>query len=267
MIINPDWRILTIGDGDLSFSAALWQHHKPHTLCATVLDSRTTLLEKYSDNQLDFLEKNNITVLTDFDVTNSNTWQGISYGQFDLVIFQFPLVPAFNNAALFFNECEHISVNTLNRILLRHFLLNCFKHFLDPAGQRLALITSKDVKPYSHWNIETALVEQTELNYLGKTPFDITQFDGYKVRNVDRDKHVKETQGWSYIFSDSDAHLVQQHLIAPLNCSNGCCWCQITHFQSEIDKTNHLASKRHREMAKFSQQWQWALAHHTSFQN
>lgn len=114
MIINPDWRILTIGDGDLSFSAALWQHHKPHTLCATVLDSRTTLLEKYSDNQLDFLEKNNITVLTDFDVTNSNTWQGISYGQFDLVIFQFPLVPAFNNAALFFL----MNVSTLVLILL-----------------------------------------------------------------------------------------------------------------------------------------------------
>jgi hypothetical protein len=51
MYINPDWRILTVGDGDLSFSASLMAHHKPRSLTATIFDSRATLMRKYGDDE------------------------------------------------------------------------------------------------------------------------------------------------------------------------------------------------------------------------
>ena len=45
MHINPNWRILTVGDGDLSFSHALLTHYHPKQLTATVFDD----LVIYSD--------------------------------------------------------------------------------------------------------------------------------------------------------------------------------------------------------------------------
>jgi hypothetical protein len=38
---------------------------------------------------------------------------------------------------------------------------------------------------------------QTSLSYVGKMAFNISEFPGYKIRNVDRDKHVKDTQGFT----------------------------------------------------------------------
>jgi len=50
MYINPNWRILTIGDGDLSFSNALLQHYAPTQLTATIYDPLATLENKYGDD-------------------------------------------------------------------------------------------------------------------------------------------------------------------------------------------------------------------------
>jgi 25S rRNA (uracil2634-N3)-methyltransferase len=49
------------------------------------------------------------------------------------------------------------SANLANRDLLYHFLKQSFKVLLNPEGERLCYITSKSVKPYSHWHIETSL--------------------------------------------------------------------------------------------------------------
>ena len=38
------------------------------------------------------------------------------------------------------------STNTLNRSLLRQFLVHAFQYFLDPHGANLAFITSKGCK-------------------------------------------------------------------------------------------------------------------------
>ena len=47
MYINPKWRILTIGDGDLSFSVSLLKNYQPRALTATVFDSQLSLSTKY----------------------------------------------------------------------------------------------------------------------------------------------------------------------------------------------------------------------------
>ena len=77
------------------------------------------------------------------------------------------------------------------------------------------MITSKNVSPYKFWRIESKLTTfrsadnsvakdeksgvgkdeknrypLTEFEYLGRLPFDVKLFPGYKIQNVSRDSHV-----------------------------------------------------------------------------
>ncbi len=274
MYIKPNWRILTIGDGDLSFSASLWQNFQPKQLTATVFDSQQTLEDKYQHHAIDQLNTDsNQQVLFGFDVTNPKTWPKdwsvLKEQQFDLVIFQFPLVPAFEDPE-FFHKMGDISVNTLNRLLLRQYLVHCEKYFLDPDGPQLCYITSKDVKPYCEWNIENSLNRDLEnIQYLGSMLFDINKFPGYKVRNVDRDKHVKDTQGITCVWSpktqpseNSENH--DERLIARLESKThqekDCCKiCKAGPFVSTQDKILHEQTKKHRLMQQYEDQFNQAI--------
>lgn len=261
MFIKPSWRILTIGDGDLSFSASIAQHIKPRSLVATIYDNKTSLTEKYSNKFFDKLTKYGIPVLTSIDVTDSSTWGGISLHSFDLVIFQFPLVP--NNST--FQEHQHNktvgSNNTINRLLLHRFLAHCFEFFLDKNGQRLAMITSKDVKPYRQWNIETSLVDNLKCDYIGQCDFNFDDYPNYQIRNVDRNKFVKETQAISYFYSDKSQPHMAQHLKVPNYCYDDdfCTICRVGPITTEKDWDAHIDSKRHRQMSIYEAQWQSKL--------
>ncbi|XPF93684.1 class I SAM-dependent methyltransferase [Colwellia sp. RE-S-Sl-9] len=256
MYINPAWRILTIGDGDLSFSCSLLKNYCPKALTATIFDDYASLTAKYGEEHFQQLQAQRCEVLTGFDVTNKQTWEQLNKQQFDVVIFQFPLIPAFNSAEDYQQQCANVSMNTLHRRLLRQYLLHCFNEFLDSNGAQLAFITSKDVKPYRQWNIEQALTLNTDINYLGYIPFEIENFPGYKIRNVDRDKHVKDTQGITHVFSRLIATELDNKLTMPKYLrKHYCSGCRVGPFHTEQDRTNHIASKRHQQMALFEQQW------------
>lgn len=266
MHLKPNWRILTIGDGDLSFSASLWNHFKPAQLTATVFDSQQTLEDKYQHHAIKQLHTDpNQQVLFGFDVTDPKTWAKLRNQSFDLVIFQFPLVPAFEDPE-YFHKMGDISVNTLNRLLLRKFLIHCTQYFLDPNGQQLCYITSKDVKPYCEWNIENSLIQGLEhIEYLGSMPFNIADFPGYKVRNVDRDKHVKDTQGITYVWrpkTDTLTHnnALERELIEGLIAKSHqgeeyCEFCKAGPFVSASDKALHEQTKKHRLMQQYENQY------------
>lgn len=256
MIINKQWRILTVGDGDLSFSHSLYKYHQPQSLTATVYDSLETLLSKYSDNAYHALDEAGTPLLFGFDVTDKTTWSTLAQQQFDVVIFQFPLLPAFSSFDAYQARGEEVSINTLNRQLLRTFLQHAFQYFLDPAGEQLCFITSKDVKPYREWNIENALHMQSDFHYLGSSLFDIGDFPEYRVRNVDRDKHVRDTQGRTYVWSSDSAHPLQSALQGPIYQQSSCCTiCRAGPFTTDIDRKEHNASKKHQQMLQFERQW------------
>jgi len=260
MIIKPQQRILTVGDGDLSFSHALWQHHQPALLCASVLDSEQQLNDKYQQHQLYELKEAGCQVLTGFDVTNPKSWGDLPTQQFDLVIFQFPLLPAFDDQQDFLRQCEGISVNTLNRKLLRQYLIHCQQYFLDSQGEQLCYITSKDVKPYREWNIEQSIHQKTNLHYLGSSLFDIANFPGYRVRNVDRDKHVKDTQGITYVWSPQADHAIRAQLkAAEFVGENYCTPCRAGPFGNQQQRDDHMASRKHKLMTEYEQQWKSLL--------
>tara|TARA_R110001583_G_scaffold67490_6_gene192886 strand:+ start:885 stop:1676 length:792 start_codon:yes stop_codon:yes gene_type:complete len=257
MIIKKQWRILTVGDGDLSFSHSLHQYHQPHQLTATVYDSQGTMTQKYTENAFSSLLKQKVPVLFNFDVTNINSWVGLKKNQFDVVIFQFPLLPGFQSFEEYQHKAAKISVNTLNRDLLRTFLKNAFQYFLDPKGEQLCFITSKDVKPYREWNIENALHLHTNFYYQGSSLFNIENFPNYKVRNVDRDKHVKDTKGRTYVWSLQENHALKNELDAPVFQDKDCCMmCRAGPFTTQFDKDKHNASKKHQQMMQFEALWQ-----------
>lgn len=256
MLIEKNWRVLTIGDGDLSFSAAIASHHQPAALTATVFDDKPTLLTKYTENAFQQLQNHQVDVLFEFDVTKPSSWGELNKHSFDLVIFQFPLIPGFKSKQEYQEKCSEFNTNTLNRQLLRAFLLHSFEHFLDPNGKRLCYITSKDVKPYKEWNIENALHINTSLFYLGWHDFDIEAFPGYKVRNVDRDKHVKDTRGITYVWSDKEDHPLKKQLTPSLYQGEEYCeLCASGPYHTEADKARHLRSKKHLNMLHYENLW------------
>lgn len=264
MYINPKWRILTVGDGDLSFSLSLLQHHQSQLLTATIFDDYPTLTAKYGAAHYQQLQAENCEVLTEFDITQPDSWSSVKKHSYDLVIFQFPLVPGFSSQAEFNDKCAGISINVLNRRLLRRFLINACAQLLDPHGTQLCYITSKDVKPYREWNIEYALNIGTDIHYQGAMPFDINKFPGYKIRNVDRDKHVKDTKGITYVWSPKSPSELSHTLTKPLLLGEDCChFCRAGPFTSEQHKQEHFRSRKHLRMSQFEQQWFNYLQQHS----
>lgn len=259
MYINPAWRILTIGDGDLSFSASLWQHYQPKALTATIFDSEAALFAKYGDEFYQQLLSDGGEVLVNFDVTASRTWGTLQRHQYDVVIFQFPLVPRFSSADEFKQRIDNISINTLNRRLLRTYLVHCFDYFLAKTGAQLAFITSKEVAPYRQWNIEQALTINTAIKFIGKLAFNLDNFPGYRIRNVDRDKHVRATKSITYVYSSkANTELDDNVWFLPYHHEpreNYCHLCQSGVFYTDKDRQIHLNTKKHRQMLQFEQQW------------
>jgi sulfur relay (sulfurtransferase) DsrF/TusC family protein len=280
MVINKEWSVLTIGDGDLSFSRSIFDNFQPKKLTATVLDSVTELTNKYGSENLDYLlQQSNGTlslvdcqVITEFDITNSDNIHQLTK-EYDLVIFQFPLVPNFSSQGEFQQRTKSctqsseqvLSINTINRRLLRLFLINSFDCLLAQDGAQLAYISSKDVKPYTDWDIEYSLTKWTELDCVGSMEFITEQFPGYKIRNVDRDKHVKDTASLTYVWTSNKNRDVALELLptmTPLPTLFGDLGCDICHagpFETEQEKISHLAGKKHKRMSEYEVQWQGYL--------
>ncbi|KZN31635.1 class I SAM-dependent methyltransferase [Pseudoalteromonas luteoviolacea] len=258
MKLNPQWRILTVGDGDLSFSYSIQKYLKPKTLVASIYDSEETLKRKYQEHAFDKLVDSKTPVLTEFDVTSPSCWEQLNQQQFDVVVFQFPLIPAFASHDEF--KQNNLTVNTLNRRLLRYFLVYSQTYALDKQGPMLSIITSKDVKPYCEWNLEQTLHQGLDITYLGQTDFEIDQFPEYKIRNVDRDKHVKDTRGISYFWSSKGQLPLPVSLQFPGYLSEThCSMCRAGPFLTEQDERAHWSSKKHKQMSRHEKTWQTFL--------
>lgn len=273
MIIKPHWNILTIGDGDLSFSRALLQYVQPQQLTASVYDSEVVLAEKYGDEHAWALQQAGTQVIFDLDITRPDSWPQDSTVlpryHFDVVIFQFPLMPAFNGHTDFLNRCDGLSVNTLNRRLLRLYLIHCQRYLLAEQGAQLCYITSKDLMPYNQWNIEHAINQQTELHYLGCMDFDADMFPGYRIRNVDRDKFVRNRGGTTFVWSPEpdafarvttdDGFELRQPGYVSCEQHHYCTPCQAGPFATQQHIDGHLNSRKHRLMMEYEAQWQTLL--------
>ncbi|GAA6185463.1 DUF2431 domain-containing protein [Aliiglaciecola sp. 2_MG-2023] len=261
MYLDKDWRVLTVGDGDLSFSWSIFKDLAIKNVTASVLDDKDTLTSKYSKNQLANLHAHGVKVLHELDICNQSSFSSSLHHAFDLIIFQFPLIPAFSNKAEFDTKGK-LHKNTLNRLLIWRFLQHSFDYFLDPKGRQLAYITSKDVKPYSHWNIENLNPVPEQINFLGYMTFQPTDFPRYQLRNVDRDKILKSTASKTYVWGSKNIDYSELNLTPSSKHQANCCsLCGKGPFSADKDWQEHCSSSFHLRLAGYEQLWQSYLNH------
>lgn len=259
MYLHATWRVLTIGDGDLSFSLALSEKWPDLQVSASVLDSEQQVRDKYQLNAIDKLRQRGQQVFFEVDITQPESFRNKLKNDFDLTIFQFPLVPNIGMRKPGQSWHQGTDSNLLNRRLLKDFLQYSADYFLSPKGARLCYITSKDVKPYCDWHIE-CLGDHSPLRYLGNMPFNPTDYHGYRVRNVDRDKQVKSTAATTYVWSDKPSLELCPLLNRPLPAQEQYCpLCKIGPVEEKQDWLNHLNSRQHRRRAEYQRKWENSL--------
>ncbi|MDC0602925.1 DUF2431 domain-containing protein, partial [Aliiglaciecola sp.] len=245
------------GDGDLSFSACLAESLDKDMLVASTLDNKETIYNKYSINAVDQLEHKGVAIKFGLDICDSTSFDPTLKHDFDVIIFQFPLIPTHKDL-LDYKQASRWGGNVLNRRLLWHFLHHAFSYFLSPRGRQLAMITSKDVKPYSHWNIEN-LYQSSNYKFLGYQNFDIDEFTGYRLRNVDRDKEVKNTASKTYLWGANIPSEFTGVLPSPKHKQNYCCLCGKGPFNDESDRLAHQNSRGHKRLQHYEEAWRSAI--------
>jgi len=255
MYLDPNWNILTVGDGDLSFSCSLLKDHGYGHLTASTFDDAETVKTKYHSNEIDSLNNSAIRIFHKLDITDATSIPNELFYKFDLVIFQFPLIPLFKSIQAFQYAQGHSS-NLLNRQLIVSFINNSTEHLLAPEGANLCYVTSKDVKPYSDWDLENIGPLANGASFLGLMDFDHLNFPRYKIRNVDRDQQVKGTEAKTYVWGRKHIVPLTNFLnTSPKHLNNHCKLCGKGPFGSANEVEMHENSKTHQRKVKYQTEW------------
>ena len=255
MYLPKNGRVITIGDGDLSFSRALLAHLSHENIIATTYDSEDILRDKYTRNALDDLLNAGVRVEHSVDINDLASINRLPHNFADIVIFNHPLVPNRRSGTATQKERDK-RANIANRDLLYHFLKQCFEVLLNPVGERLCYITSKSVKPYSHWHIETSLTLNQPYHHIGNEAFDLSLFKHYMVRRIDRDKCVKLEASDVHVYSDNTRHPIKKYL-TPFNFTEdkGCPLCRKGPFTHANDWKNHQNTRLHKSQQQYHDAW------------
>ncbi|KAI0017314.1 hypothetical protein F4780DRAFT_610919 [Xylariomycetidae sp. FL0641] len=224
----PEDKILLVGDGDLSFSASLVEHHYCADVTATVLEkSQEELLEKYphAAENIAKIEAEGSRVLFDVDATKMApfvekpprkekrdpaatgpprpTANTEPMGIMDRIIFNFPHVGG-----------KSTDVNRQVRYN-QELLVAFFKRAapsLAPGG--CIVVTLFEGEPYTLWNVRD-LARHTGLRVERSFRFQADAYPGYhhaRTLGVVKGKDGKEGAGWkgedrparSYVFVRKD---------------------------------------------------------------
>ena len=163
-------RILTIGDGDFSFSLSLLNKHRDGSnIVCTSYESYDSVTTTYlqARHTLDTLNnKWGVKTLHGVDAANLSKCAELTGLQFDVIVWNFPCVGVRHAAGL----DGQVSEIEENRTLLRKFFLNS-KDYLSADGMREVHITHKTIEPFSWWKIEV-IAEECGLAYQGAVVFD-----------------------------------------------------------------------------------------------
>ena len=200
-LYNQSQCILTLGDGDFSFTLSLsneFCRHKPSgngTIVATSHESRDSILRTYpsSIQILDKLRNQSVVVLHDVDATNLQNNKIISttyLHYFDVVIWNFPCVRVEHG------QDGQISELEANISLLSNFFAN-IKEYLKDGGE--VHITHKTIEPFCWWDI-CGIASKYNFTLQGTVIFDRYNYPGYINRKVLDKKSFPFNDAVTYIF-------------------------------------------------------------------
>jgi 25S rRNA (uracil2634-N3)-methyltransferase len=215
-LYNRNQSILTLGDGDFSFTLSLSnEFHRQKSannglIVATSHESRDTIIRTYpsSTHIIDSLHKQAAVVLHDVDATNLQNNEIIStrYRRFfDVVIWNFPCVRVERG------QDGQISELDANILLLSNFFAN-IKEYLKDGGE--VHITHKTIEPFCWWDI-CGIASKHDLTLHGTVIFDRYNYPGYINRKVLDKKSFPFNDAVTYIFGvgSSAATLTNSNLI------------------------------------------------------
>lgn len=170
-------RILTVGDGDLSFSRSLAKQGYAHKLIATTHESLESIYHTYpnAEDILSSLRSDGVTLYHEIDATTLETYPQLQDAdRFDIVIWNFPCIRVDKGADGQVSELE------LNRNLLRSFFQSVVS-ILGTGGE--VHIAHKTIEPFSWWGL-CDIAEREGFHLYRKIVFDRCNFPGYTNRKV-----------------------------------------------------------------------------------
>ncbi|EAZ45128.1 hypothetical protein OsJ_29765 [Oryza sativa Japonica Group] len=172
--------ILTVGDGDFSFSLALaTAFGSGDNLVATSLDTIEDLRGKYSKAESNIMELKRMgaTVLHGIDAKRMKDHTNLKLRRFDRIIFNFP-------HAGFKGKEDDLHMINLHRELVWGFFQNA-RHLLRPYGE--IHVSHKIGLPYDRWCIEH-LAYESSLTMIAKVDFRKEDYPGYNQKRGDSAK-------------------------------------------------------------------------------
>ncbi|KAL4087195.1 hypothetical protein PRIC1_013092 [Phytophthora ramorum] len=171
-------RILTLGDGNFSYSLALAKALGPDSgveLVTTSHESNKTVQETYPDGEKILNELNampHVTVMHEVDATDAEQMKTL--GQFDRVMWNFPCVRAPRGEDGQNQEME------VNKQLLHNFFAHV-NQILTPTGE--VHVTHKTKAPFGQWGIEK-IAADNKLRHQQSVVFDRCLYPGYSNKKV-----------------------------------------------------------------------------------
>jgi len=188
-------RVLTVGDGDFSFSLSLLKNHRPSCLVATSYESRASVLGTYKESKATLAELQSLSASHDVHVFHDVDAKALTQCEalarwcehFDVVVWNFPCVrhPTGADAQL-----ENMDENVE---MLRLFFAEVFSFLAPPRrGEGGVLvggvvhITHKTFEPFCWWELV-----KIATNVQIPAPHSLINADGDKLSKKKK-KHNKE---------------------------------------------------------------------------
>ena len=206
-------RVLTVGDGDLSFSVALAERGECASLTASTLEPDLEALQR----EYDGLDVRGHARRID-DVRYGVDARRLSFDEsFDRIVFNFPCLPVSDGKDGNSEGSGKADASAIeeNKALVRAFVRSAVP-LLAPGGE--IHVAHKTKEPFSWWGFP-GLVSHALLTYRGALVFDRAAYQPYANRKARDRKSFSAMDAVVYIYSKDGAGAPPT--LPPLASSNG----------------------------------------------
>lgn len=188
--------VLTVGDGDLSFSLALARFLGAENVVATTYESRESIIRSYPETgarNIKELEKLNCRIFHGVDANDLQSTLPVRDERFDFVVFNFPCIAT--EVAGEDGQSEEMAVNQL---MLQRFGKGAAQ-LLKPGG--FVHVSHKTKAAFKNWGVATFVCENSGLASLGAVVFDRCVYPGYINRKARDRKSFPASDAVTFVFA------------------------------------------------------------------